>query len=218
MAQDRVQFVNLEGGSSLAFRSCRACHRRKVRCNRVYPCENCVRNGAECTFPPPGRKPRKSPTTSNKSDLTSRLNLLEQQVEKLGKKCADGVATTHAQKGQSGQESPESSRAAGSWPWKTRATHLQGRAKEPNTSIHEGLGAPNTTSRTLEGSLEHQFGRLVIDRSHGTSRYLNHPSITELGVQVNYFSSSRPRYEFGRTMPLNLLNNCFKDQGTSGCF
>jgi hypothetical protein len=164
-----------------------------------------VRSGAECTFPPPGRRrPRKKPTTSNKSDLTSRLSLLEQQAEKFGKKCVDGVTTANAQESQSGQESPESSRAAGSWPWKTRTTHLQGTAEESNTSIREGLGAPNTTSRTLESSLEHQFGRLVVDRSHGTSRYLNHQSMAELGFQVNYVSCGRPKYKFGRIKTFEL--------------
>lgn len=45
------------GGPSL--RSCVPCRRRKVRCDKVHPCANCVRLGAACVFPPPGRaRPR----------------------------------------------------------------------------------------------------------------------------------------------------------------
>ncbi|XEV07606.1 hypothetical protein FSHL1_012893 [Fusarium sambucinum] len=46
---------------SLGLRSCVACRRRKVRCDKTFPCKNCVRHGVTCVFPPPGRarpKPR----------------------------------------------------------------------------------------------------------------------------------------------------------------
>ncbi|KAH7175244.1 hypothetical protein EDB81DRAFT_895687 [Dactylonectria macrodidyma] len=36
-------------------RSCTTCRRRKVKCNKERPCSNCIRNGVDCIFPPPGR-------------------------------------------------------------------------------------------------------------------------------------------------------------------
>lgn len=35
--------------------SCQVCQRRKVKCDRVYPCAACTKSGLQCTFPPPGR-------------------------------------------------------------------------------------------------------------------------------------------------------------------
>lgn len=35
--------------------SCAVCQRRKVKCDRVYPCAACTKSGLECHFPPPGR-------------------------------------------------------------------------------------------------------------------------------------------------------------------
>ncbi|RYP69817.1 hypothetical protein DL769_005169 [Monosporascus sp. CRB-8-3] len=66
-------------GKPLACTSCRA---RKLGCNRVYPCHNCVRSGIECTFPVRRRvqKPRK---TKN-AELLQRLNRLETIVSKVG--------------------------------------------------------------------------------------------------------------------------------------
>lgn len=44
--------------------SCAVCNRRKVKCDRVYPCAPCRKTGLECTFPEPARKRarRKPPT------------------------------------------------------------------------------------------------------------------------------------------------------------
>ncbi|KAK4495686.1 hypothetical protein PRZ48_012954 [Zasmidium cellare] len=35
--------------------SCSVCQRRKVKCDRVYPCAACTKSGLDCHFPPPGR-------------------------------------------------------------------------------------------------------------------------------------------------------------------
>ncbi|KAF4461617.1 fungal specific transcription factor domain-containing [Fusarium albosuccineum] len=46
----------------LSQRSCVTCRRRKVKCDKSVPCANCVRRGAACVFPPPGRaRPRPRP-------------------------------------------------------------------------------------------------------------------------------------------------------------
>ncbi|KAK4620892.1 Aurofusarin cluster transcription factor aurR2 [Fulvia fulva] len=44
--------------------SCAVCQRRKVKCDRVYPCAACTKSGLECAFPPPrnGKRARRSTT------------------------------------------------------------------------------------------------------------------------------------------------------------
>jgi hypothetical protein len=45
--------------------SCTVCQRRKVKCNRVYPCAACTKTGLDCQFPPPGTHgKRKRPSTT----------------------------------------------------------------------------------------------------------------------------------------------------------
>lgn len=63
-------------------RSCGTCRRRKVRCNKESPCSNCVKSGAECVFPSPGRAPRRSKGSSN-TQLHSRLKRLENVIESI---------------------------------------------------------------------------------------------------------------------------------------
>lgn len=38
-------------------RSCVECSRRKVRCDRQFPCNNCVKNDSECSFPKYRKRP-----------------------------------------------------------------------------------------------------------------------------------------------------------------
>jgi hypothetical protein len=46
--------------------SCVVCHRRKVKCDRLRPCTNCVRNAVDCDYkaPPPARRGKKKSTAS----------------------------------------------------------------------------------------------------------------------------------------------------------
>lgn len=180
MAQELAHPANenteYRGGLTLLHRSCHDCNRRKVRCNKTIPCDNCVRLGVECTFPPPGRKPRKTPKrSSNKSDLTSRLSLLEQQVQELGTKSVVRTASADS------QESPENSQPLGTWLPTNRTDDLSRNTLGQGNGAYEGQGSPVVTS----GTLEDQVGRLVVDRNSGTSRYVNHRVLTDLAEQVN---------------------------------
>ena len=58
--------------------SCTTCRQRKVRCNRANPCENCVKAGFECTFPPGRRRPREG-----RYQLALRLQKLESHLQDL---------------------------------------------------------------------------------------------------------------------------------------
>lgn len=177
-----------EGVSTLLHRSCNACNRRKVRCNKESPCDNCVRLGFECTFPPPGRKARTRPTKSSKTELISRLSLLEREVQKLGAQKAAADVPVDSLEDQDIEESPESSSTVAPWPSKTPASveaEAEEEVKEEGTGIHGGQIILEPDPDTSESTLGHQFGRLVINRSSGTSRYVNHRVLTDLGDQVN---------------------------------
>lgn len=63
-------------------RSCYRCNLKKIRCNKISPCQRCVGANVECAFPSPGRAPRQRKRPL-KAELTTRLRLLEEKVHKL---------------------------------------------------------------------------------------------------------------------------------------
>jgi hypothetical protein len=145
-------------------RSCVTCRRRKVRCNKKCPCLNCVKAGIECVFPPPGRAPRKSKRPHD-AELLSRLKRLEGVIEHLSERNATLSAETSPTQQRSGSvttaECPTSA--------------------EPQSSEAEGcLYDPRGKTR----SLEHEFGRLVIDE--GRSRYVSNRFWASLGDEVGF--------------------------------
>lgn len=186
MAQDPKTTSSLprEGGSTLLRRSCHDCNRRKVRCNKSLPCDNCERLGFECSYPPPGRKPRKIiKKASNKTELVSRLGFLEDQIKKLGGKVFE-EDSPDAPPAQNNDVDVQESRAVRSWLDKQSprggVSDQPGEVNENELEISKESVSPKASSSTLEN----QFGRLVVDRNSGTSRYVNHRVLTELADQV----------------------------------
>ncbi|KAJ5802458.1 uncharacterized protein N7503_004908 [Penicillium pulvis] len=174
-----------EGGPTLLHRSCHDCNRRKVRCSKTLPCDNCVRSGVECSYPPPGRKPRKAPKrSSNKAELLSRLSLLEQQIKKLGSKVSAEEAPQEFLLERENNDGPQGSRTVRSWPAKhfpdDGVNEKPGEIEEDNYDISKESASPKATSNTLEA----QLGHLVVGRNSGTSRYVNHQILTELAHQI----------------------------------
>lgn len=62
--------------------ACTACRARKLGCNRVHPCHNCIRSGAECIFP--ARRRVQRPRKTKNTELLQRLSRLENIVGKAG--------------------------------------------------------------------------------------------------------------------------------------
>ncbi|KAL2826804.1 fungal-specific transcription factor domain-containing protein [Aspergillus cavernicola] len=148
---------------SLALRSCITCRRRKVRCDKRSPCSNCVKAAIECIFPPPGRAPRKTkrPPAEN-VELLSRLRQLESIVE---------AAITNP----NGQPAPAPA------PSQQRNDRLSG--EPPARTQTEGeTGCPRLTAQNQSVSLEHEFGRLVIEDTR--SRYVSNRYWASLGDQI----------------------------------
>merc|ERR1712072_515669 len=75
-----------EHGRPLNPRSCVTCRKRKVKCDRLYPCTNCNKAHIECVFPAPGRAPRKprKPGDGRDKELLERLRRLEGVVKGMG--------------------------------------------------------------------------------------------------------------------------------------
>jgi hypothetical protein len=172
---------------SLAHRSCITCRRRKVRCNKRSPCSHCIRAGIECIFPPPGRAPRKTkrPPPEN-AELLSRLRQLESIVE-------SAITNPNAQATPSPPQQ-SSNRSSGEPPSKF--------GNEGQTVCPKSMGRDQPTS------LEHEFGRLVID--HNRSRYVSNRFWASLGDEVSCsLVSLRLRHSQKRRTKLETrLKNC----------
>ncbi|CAI7667972.1 unnamed protein product [Penicillium crustosum] len=128
------------------------------------------RFGIECTFPPPGRKARttiKKP--SKKSQLLSRLNLLEQEVQKLGGQNQPRAPSEGLLAQQYGHQDSQNILNMQSW--------LEGKLTTDQSMLPDGHDSePRVETRSLQENsttLSDQFGRLVVDRNNGTSRAIN---------------------------------------------
>lgn len=74
---------------SLPGRSCAACKRRKIRCNREKPCGYCSKLGLECTFPDVTQELSKDARVATPRDPTSRLNRIEHLLLELNDRVRD---------------------------------------------------------------------------------------------------------------------------------
>lgn len=143
-------------GAVLNPRSCVTCRRRKVRCNKLYPCSNCQKAHIDCIFPAPGRAPRR-PRKPPDGELLARLRRLEGVVHSLGVQVDD----------EDGEPSGNDKAASNS---SAQVKH------EPGVDT-EVIGDVNTNS------LNESFGRLVIDE-RGRSRYVNNRFWAALSNEV----------------------------------
>lgn len=69
-------------GHGLIARSCHACNRKKIRCDKKKPCLSCTRSGKVCSYPPPGPRIRRSKKTIME-EMASRIRTLEESLSKV---------------------------------------------------------------------------------------------------------------------------------------
>ncbi|ETS83216.1 hypothetical protein PFICI_05092 [Pestalotiopsis fici W106-1] len=67
--------------------ACWTCRERKVKCEKVLPCDNCVSAGVSCSFPPQFRtvrrpKTKQQPPIQRESDLLEKIRHLESCLKK----------------------------------------------------------------------------------------------------------------------------------------
>jgi hypothetical protein len=113
------------------------------------------------------------------------LSLLEQEVQRLGTERASYVvANTEAN--STFDQNPQTSLTFASTSLSKASISLGADSEEGSDQIYEGSKSSVATENTSENALGQEFGRLVVDRKTGTSRYVNHRVLTDLGDQVNF--------------------------------
>ena len=196
-------------GPVLNPRSCVACRRRKVRCDKQMPCSNCRRALIPCGYPAPGRAPRqprpKDPNAPPKSssssssqrevDLVKRLRKLEGIVEELSGQVevdsasGGGSAGTGAgsgrQQGASSTGSP-SSPARNNQPGSKRASAVLSAFSKSNTG--GAFGSQDADSPSSDGSpwkdINTHLGRLVLNDHKGNTRYITQGIWSKINDEV----------------------------------
>jgi Fungal Zn(2)-Cys(6) binuclear cluster domain len=145
-------------------RSCVTCRRRKVRCNKIDPCSNCVKAGISCIFPLPGRATRKL-RRSPDAELLARLRRLEGMVESFHGGSVEGSVASNLIPAPSTAKSPERD------------------DKDYRPSL------PNAGMETIRPSPHRQeeLGKLVFEE--GRSRYVSDKFWASLGDQVSRYTS-----------------------------
>lgn len=65
--------------------SCTNCRQRKVKCDKIHPCQHCQRSNLTCVFPERARHPKKKrdgPKATN-DELLNRLRRMEELIGKI---------------------------------------------------------------------------------------------------------------------------------------
>ena len=61
-------------------RSCEACHRRKVRCDKGSPCSACTRGQMACSYPATAWQPIRRARKTTMADVASRISDLQKSI------------------------------------------------------------------------------------------------------------------------------------------
>nr|POE99356.1 bikaverin cluster transcription factor bik5 [Quercus suber] len=171
-------------GRTLNPRSCVTCRKRKVRCDKVHPCANCLRAHIACIYPSPGRAPRKVRKMGEGRDkeLLDRLRRLEGVVKGLGVEVSEKDSGDDAEKHD----------GAGLLT-RIMDESLPGSTRERQAVKREEIRFRRTSDDTHQertkwvddeqkGRFENRFGRLVINE--GKSRYINNSFWASLSNEV----------------------------------
>ena len=164
-------------------RSCVTCRKRKVKCDKVHPCNHCTRNHIECIFPGPGRAPRKvrKVVEGRDRELLDRLRRLEGVVKGMGVEVPkDGKEYVADPDSRSSVEPRTQTDATSS------QLDLNGAVLPRNGSeIFDDIDHKDKTKWVEERqdrNFENRFGRLVVNE--GKSRYINNSFWANLSNEV----------------------------------
>lgn len=167
----------LPASPALNPRSCVICRRRKVRCNKQYPCSNCAKAKVQCIFPAPERakrRPRKPPD----GELMSRLRRLEGVIQGMGMSVEDELASSDGQgMGHSVDQQQHQHQGTGS----QSGSHSSAHQQSTRDSMRH-VPAPNSPDGIVNGEFSNDFSRLVVNE--GKSRYVNNRFWATLSSEV----------------------------------
>ena len=135
--------TNLPRGSRNAL-SCTHCRQRKVKCDKVFPCQHCQRSNLACVFPERAKHPRRKRDghKASNDELLNRLRRMEELIVKIegGKDEAASSPTTTR------QDSLPRSQSHSSHPSRSPSIPNEG-ADHPEDSLNRFIG--NSFLRTL---------------------------------------------------------------------
>lgn len=126
--------------------SCLSCRRKKKKCDRVYPCINCRKAGADCLFVP--RRPSTRPKTTQ--GMLERLQHLEGVISHLRENYVQGAS----------QPSSENTKV-----------HTNTNIEEADTAPRSDSTNSKIAKHDAVAELGTELGRLAV--GDGRSRYIN---------------------------------------------
>jgi hypothetical protein len=129
--------------TSAVNRSCFACNRKKVRCDKKKPCTSCARSGKSCNYPPPGPRTRRSKRTIME-EMAARINNLEKAL-------AQATGTPDASESHSGDV-------------ETTSAGLPAQERSPSC-LHDLNGTPREVVLVQKGSSSHYFNDILLSRA-----------------------------------------------------
>lgn len=213
----RASAVHVDSqGRTLNPRSCVTCRKRKVKCDKVHPCNNCTRNHIECVFPAPGRAPRKVRKVADGRDkeLLERLRRLEGVVKGMG------VEVPGEEKEYS--KDPDSRASMEPRPQTDAAVSQMevngGSISRPASGFFDDIDHKDKTKWVEERqdrNFENRFGRLVVNE--GKSRYINNSFWANLSNEVEdlkgILNQSSDEEEVADSTPASTQNAVGNHQG-----
>jgi hypothetical protein len=143
--------------------ACQACQRKKIKCDRNFPCGQCSRSGLQCV--PSTRKPRTRHAGKRAidSELRNRITKLESLVESLSGEVGlqdglaggdDAIEDSGARRESSDGASPAVGNYIGSPFWTSLTTEVQ--ALRDALEEHDGDEEGDATSPTTSSSGSNQ--------------------------------------------------------------
>jgi len=169
-------------GRPLNPRSCVTCRKRKVRCDKTHPCNNCRRARIECVFPAPGRAPRKSRKVGDGRDkeLLERLRKLESVVKGLGAEVPG--SEKESEKDTSDREVRERAGSSDASIVVSKAVGGTDDVQDRRTPEEDSQSQTKYMEEQQQARFETRFGRLIINE--GRSRYINNSFWANLSNEV----------------------------------
>lgn len=96
--------------------ACQACQRKKIKCDRTYPCGQCTRSGLTCAASTRKQRARHAGKRGVDSELKNRISKLESLVESLsgdiGTAASSTGSETHGTDSEQSQQLPAGSGSA----------------------------------------------------------------------------------------------------------
>ena len=150
-------------------RSCKECRRRKIKCDRNHPCSYCVKVDIQCIYPSvegPSRPQQRPKTTSPAvSESATRIQVLEDQVQRLEARLAEMESRAVVSRSASSSASPSSTSSAAR------------RAKRPASALPDTFAASGSAYR-----LWPQYHEIPPDMADASSaRLLWQTYLTDIG-------------------------------------